>query len=83
MATLERRISALEGGHGAQQATLFVGFVSANGEHRPLCRLVCGLDEWVRQSGESDDDFRRRAANQATRTPWGMAVLMVALGGAA
>lgn len=84
MATLERRIAALEGGRGGLDAVNSPRTVFVVGAAKPvapdgsLVRISGAGGEWLREPGESEQAFKRRASREVSRSKPGQVVILAA-----
>lgn len=65
MQTLEKRISTLEQAIPATNAgPVFIHLVAMGSEGNEIKRITTGNHEWLRKSGESEQDLKDRAIGE-------------------
>ena len=66
MATLEKRIEALEqANHTNTDTVIFIHLVGMGETEKEIERITHGEHEWKRQPNESEQDFKDRARREA------------------
>ena len=78
MPSLEKRISALEVETVSSDHLTIIRRGAGPGQMLPeLHALVDGAgNKWKRQPGETEQGFIDRASDEASRSPWGVALLL-------
>lgn len=69
MQSLERRVEDLEkAAVPAKAEPLWIRLVGFSEPHQPISRIQHRGQEWIRQEGESEEAFRRRAESEVVLT---------------
>lgn len=76
MSTLERRVTELERTTRKQEFNIFIGFDEPRAEAKEVTFLTDRKGgEWAKMQGESEEDFKARAAAETPRSSFGLAML--------
>lgn len=78
MASLGRRIEALEALTPRREVVTIVRFFAAGAEAAEPTRFrtIDGAQRWAREPGESAEELLERASREVRRNDWGLAVVI-------